>query len=146
MRLVVDTSVLVGELLRVQGRERLADARLDLFLPERMWDELNVELPRRVTAFARRRAISLGLAQNLVRLCLEAVEANVAVVDEAVYAPLEDEARSRSLRDPSDWPLVACALALDGAVWTSDKDLLGTGVPTWTTQSLQVWLDRNADG
>ena len=62
--------------------------------------------------------------------------ANVAVVDEAVYSALEDEARSRSMRDPSDWPLVACALALDAAVWTNDNDLLGTGVPTWTTETL----------
>jgi hypothetical protein len=31
VRLVVDTSVLVGELLRVAGRERLADERLELF-------------------------------------------------------------------------------------------------------------------
>jgi hypothetical protein len=28
-------------------------------------------------------------------------------------------------------------------VWTNDKDLLGTGIPTWTTQTLQAWLDRN---
>ena len=30
MRLVVDTSVLVGELLRATGRQRLGDDRLDL--------------------------------------------------------------------------------------------------------------------
>ena len=32
MRLVVDTSVLVGELLRARGRRRLRDERLELFL------------------------------------------------------------------------------------------------------------------
>lgn len=37
MRMVVDTSVLVGELLRITGRERLEDERLELFLPEQMW-------------------------------------------------------------------------------------------------------------
>lgn len=36
MRLVVDTSVLVGELLRASGRARLGDDRLELFLPEQM--------------------------------------------------------------------------------------------------------------
>lgn len=73
---------------------------------------------------------------------IEGISANVAVVDEAVYAAYEDEAKARSVRDVDDWPLVACALALDAAVWTHDGDLLGTGVPTWTTQTLQGWLDR----
>jgi hypothetical protein len=40
----------------------------------------------------------------------------------------------------------ACALLLDAGVWTTDKDLLGTGVPTWTTETLQSWLDRHPDG
>lgn len=146
MRLVVDASVLVGELLRVKGRARLGDDRLDLFLPEPIWDEVQHELPRRITAFARRRSIPKPEREGLVRLCLAAVEANIAVLDYAVFAPLEDEARSRVLRDPNDWPLVACALVLAAGIWTSDNDLLGTGVATWTTESLEVWLARNPAG
>jgi predicted nucleic acid-binding protein len=145
MRLLVDTSVVVGELLRAQGRERLGDERLELFLAEETWGELQAELSRRVAAFARRRGLDRAMADELVRLCLEAIEANVAVVDEAVYAALEDEARARSIRDPQDWPLVACALALDAAVWTNDNDLLGTGIATWTTESLRAWLGRNPE-
>jgi predicted nucleic acid-binding protein len=98
-----------------------------------------------VSANTRRRGIDSAAAEDLLGLCLEAIEANVAVVDEPVYSALEDEARSRSIRDPRDWSLVACALALDAAVWTDDNDLLGTGVPTWTTESLQAWLDRSPD-
>ncbi|HET6950159.1 MAG TPA: PIN domain-containing protein [Acidimicrobiales bacterium] len=143
MRLVVDTSVLVGELLRGQGRRRLADENLALFLPERMWGELQVELPRRIRAFVRRRDLELSIGDDLSGLCLAAVEANVAVVDVAVYAALEDEARARSLRDPDDWPVVATALALSAAVWTNDNDFLGTGVATWTTPTLHAWLDRH---
>lgn len=146
MRLVVDTSVLVGELLRASGRERLADQRLYLFLAEQTWREVQDELPRRVVAFAGRRGLDRETAEMLVRLCLEAIDANVAVVDEAVHAAAEDDARARSLRDPHDWPLVACALVLDAAIWTSDDDLLGTGVPTWTTETLQRWLERQPAG
>jgi predicted nucleic acid-binding protein len=142
VRLVVDTSVLVCELLRAQGRERLADDRLDLFLPEQMWDELQTELPRRIAAFGRRRNLDRRLGDDLARRCLEAVEANVVRIDLAVYAAVEDEARERCLRDPSDWPVVACALALGAGVWTADNDFLGTGVPTWTTDTLQAWLRR----
>lgn len=143
MRLVVDTSVLVGELLRQKGRDRLGDDRLELFLPEQMWAEAQGELPRRVAAFVRRRNLGTDVGAEVPRLCLEAIEANLAVLDEAIYSALEDEARARSLRDPSDWPVVASALALAADIWTYDNDFLGTGVATWTTDSLQAWLDRS---
>ncbi|MFP5377159.1 MAG: PIN domain-containing protein [Acidimicrobiia bacterium] len=146
MRLVVDTNVLVGDLLRAAGRRRLADDRIELFLPAPMWDEAQVELPRRLRAFARRHGLSEDAESALLRSLLEAIEANVAIVDEAVCAAAEEEARARSLRDPDDWPLVACALVLDAAVWTHDGDLLGTGVATWTTATLEGWLDRNPAG
>jgi hypothetical protein len=41
---------------------------------------------------------------------------------------------------------VACAVALDAAIWTNDNDLLGTGVATWTTETLAAWLDRHPEG
>jgi predicted nucleic acid-binding protein len=142
MRLVVDTSVLVGELLRKAGRVRLGHDRLELFLPEQMWAEAQVELPRRIQAFVRRRGLEPRDGAELAMLCIAAVEANVVVLDEAIYSALEDEARARSLRDPTDWPVVASALALSAAIWTNDNDFLGTGVPTWTTASLQARLER----
>ncbi len=66
----------------------------------------------------------------------------MVVLDEAIYAALEDEARARSLRDARDWPAVASALALGAGIWTDDNDFLGTGVATWTTETLQRWLER----
>lgn len=143
MRLVVDTSVLVGELLRGSGRERLGDDRLELSLPEQVWDEARVTLPRRIAAFIRRWQLAPAVGEGLSHLCLDAVEANVVVLDEAVYSALEGEARARSLRDPADWPVVATALALSADIWTNDNDFLGTGVGTWTTETLQAWLDRS---
>jgi predicted nucleic acid-binding protein len=143
MRIVVDTSVLVGELLREKGRSRLSDERLELFLPEQMWSEAQVELPRRIAAFVRRRSLEPEVGADLARLCLDAIERNVVILDLAIYSAIEDEARARSLRDPDDWPVVACALALAADIWTNDNDFLGTGVATWTTESLQGWLDRS---
>ena len=142
MRLAVDTSVLVGELLRSAGRARLGDGRIELFMPERMAGELSVELPRRISAFVRRRGLPDMVGAELASACREAVEANIVVLDEAVYAGFEAEARARSLRDPNDWPVVATALALSASIWTNDNDFLGTGVATWTTTTLQAWLDR----
>ena len=101
-----------------------------------------MELPRRIQAFVRRRRLESKVGAELGHLCLEAVEANVVVLDEAIYSALEDEARARSRRDPADWLVVASALALSAGIWTNDNDFLGTGVPTWTTESLQAWLGR----
>jgi predicted nucleic acid-binding protein len=144
MRLVVDTSVLVGELLRASGRDRLADHRLELFLPERMWGETKVEIPRRIRFFAQRRGLDPTLRDQLSASCLAAVEANITIIDEAIYGAIESEARARSLRDPNDWLAVATALALACGVWTNDNDFLGTGIATWTTESLTAWLTRQA--
>ena len=47
MRLVVDTGVLVGDLLRVKGRRRLSDHLLHLFISEHTLAEVHVELARR---------------------------------------------------------------------------------------------------
>ena len=143
MRLIVDASVLVGELLRSAGRERLADDRLQLFLPEQTWGEVQVELPRRIRAFAERRRLEEAVAADLVSAALTAIEANVDVVPQPVHKAVEEEARARSLRDPADWPLVASAIVLSGAIWTNDNDLLGTGVATWTTETLVAWLERS---
>lgn len=143
MRLVVDASLLVGQLLREKGRRRLADPRLELFIPEQMLEEVERELPKRVRAFARAHDLEPALADELGATCLEAVAANVAVVHEPVYAGLEDEAQSRSVRDPNDWPLVASALALSAGIWTADDDLLGVGIATWTVDTLDNWLRRH---
>lgn len=142
---MVDTNVLIGDLPRSAGRDRLADERLDLFLPEQMWEETRVEVSRRVAVFARRHDLSETSSGELLASVLDAIAANVVVIDEPVYAAYEVEARARSIRDTEDWPLVACALALDAAVWTHDGDLLGTEVPTWTTETVQGWLDRHPE-
>lgn len=145
MRLVIDTSILVGELLRERGRQRLADQRLDLYLPQRMWHETLREIPRRAEALGRHRGLNPDEVSELSDRCLRVVALNCTVVAEAVYSAWEDQARECSLRDPSDWPVVACAMALDVGVWTADKDFLGTGVPTWTTETLDLRLRRTGE-
>ena len=145
MRLVVDTSVLVGELLRERGQQRLADERIDLYLPERMWHETLREIPRRAEKFGRHRGLSADEVSELSDRCLQVIALNCTVVAEAIYSAWEDQARERSIRDPTDWPVVACALAFDVGVWTMDNDFLGTGVPTWTTETLDLWLWRTEE-
>lgn len=146
MRLALDTSVLVGELLRRRGRERLADARLDLFIAEWMREEVDIEIPRRFERFGHARGLGEASVRDLIHTALAAIDRNVVTLPVAVYSAAEDEARSRSGSDPHDWPAVACAIALDAGVWTNDNDFLGAGVPTWTTPTITNWLERHPAG
>lgn len=36
-------------------------------------------------------------------------------------------------------------MTIDAAVWTEDGDFLGTGVATWTTATVQGWLQRQPE-
>ena len=55
--------------------------------------------------------------------------------------PLRDAAMMRiGARDPSDWPIVAAALALDCPIWTEDRDFFGCGVATWTSDRVHIYL------
>ncbi len=44
-------------------------------------------------------------------------------------------------RDPDDWPILATALALECPIWTEDNDFFGAGVPTWTTDRVELYLN-----
>jgi hypothetical protein len=44
----VDASTLVGEMLRDRGLVLLASPHLDLYVPERMWDETRHEVDHRL--------------------------------------------------------------------------------------------------
>jgi predicted nucleic acid-binding protein len=62
-------------------------------------------------------------------------------VPEPAYAAAKTEALARiSSRDPDDWPILALALTLDCAIWTEDQDFFGTGVPTWTTDRVELYF------
>ena len=65
----------------------------------------------------------------------------VEEIPEEVIQPLRDAALNRiGRRDPTDWPFVAAALALNCPVWTEDNDFFGTGIPNWTTASVEIYL------
>lgn len=58
------------------------------------------------------------------------------------YAAFEEAARRRlTERDLEDWPVLATALALNCPIWTEDADFFGTGVATWTTDRVELFLE-----
>lgn len=72
---------------------------------------------------------------------LQQMEALVQPVDQALYRDFEQLARERmAARDIEDWPVVAVALMRDVPIWTEDQDFFGSGIATWTTDRVELYL------
>ncbi len=140
MKLAVDANILVAELTRKRGRALITGAGLELFIAEKPWEETQHELAKRYRAIAERTGASPESADEQYRLAIDLAEANVQAIGQALYALFEQDARRRIPRDPDDWHTVALALTLGADIWTQDKDFLGCGVATWTTDTLVAQL------
>jgi predicted nucleic acid-binding protein len=69
----------------------------------------------------------------------------IAIVSEDQLLVFKDAANQRlRKRDPNDWPILAASLALNCPIWTEDMDFFGTGVPTWTTDRVEIYLQSQA--
>jgi len=65
----------------------------------------------------------------------------VELVERTLYEEHEPPARDRiAHRDPDDWPVVAVALLLKLPIWTEDQDFFGSGIATWTTDRVELYL------
>lgn len=66
----------------------------------------------------------------------------IQLVGQEELALVETEARARiGRRDERDWPALAAALLMNCPIWTEDQDFFGTGVPTWTTATVDIYLN-----
>jgi len=90
-----------------------------------------------VAQVLKERGLNPESGLSVLRQVSELVES----VDSSPYGDYEPLARERiEVRDPDDWPVVAVALLLDLPIWTEDRDLFGSGVATWTTDRVEVYL------
>ncbi|MCL2659205.1 MAG: PIN domain-containing protein [Acidobacteriaceae bacterium] len=72
---------------------------------------------------------------------LEQLPNVVEIVVKSAYEEYESSARARiGHRDADDWPVVATSLLLGCPVWTEDHDFFGSGLSTWTTQTIELYL------
>ncbi len=95
------------------------------------------EAERYIPDLAKRRRLDSKLAHSI----LEHVGRIVEPVDKSLYEGHEKLARERiERRDPRDWPVVALALLPEIPVWTEDQDFFGSGVSTWTTDRIELYL------
>lgn len=133
--LILDANILIRGALGRRVREllRAHAAQVDFFAPDTAFGEAREYLPG---IFSKRgEAPALGFA------ALEYLSEFVCVVEAPFYAPFRELASERLLgRDPDDWPVLACALALECPVWTEDRDFFGVGVPVWTSNRVEIFL------
>lgn len=133
--IVLDANILIRAVLGQRVRDLIVGHAADVsfFAPEIAFEEARQYLPGLLEKRGVRGAAGLA--------ALEALQSVVHPLDEELYRPLEQVALARiGERDPDDWPALACALLLGCPVWTEDADFFGTGVATWTTSRISLFL------
>lgn len=133
--IVLDANILVRAILGKRARQLILEhvAHVSFFAPHAAYAEARRHLP----ALLERRGVDGAAALTT----LDALEAIVHPIDAELYRSLEQQALARiGDRDPDDWPTLACALLLGCPVWTEDADFFGTGVATWTTSRVTLYL------
>ena len=137
--IVLDANILIRAVLGKRVRQLITEhaTNVSFFAPDTAYAEAREHLP----ALLERRGVSGAAALAT----LDALEMVVRPIEAELYQPLEQQARARiSERDPDDWPALACALLLGCPVWTEDADFFGTGVATWTTSRVDLYLAPDA--
>ena len=134
-RLVLDANILLRAVFGVRVR-RLLEAYEDsvaFYAPEVCFADARRYIP---TISEKR-----GIDASPGILVLDHLSRLVEVVDMSLYEEYEASARERMIsRDEEDWPIVAVSLLLRCPVWTEDRDFFGSGVPTWTTETVELYL------
>lgn len=133
--IVLDANILIRAVLGTRARQLILEhvAHVGFFAPDAAYAEARRYLP----ALLEKRGVDGAAALAT----LDALEAVVHPVSAELYRSLERQALARiGDRDPDDWPALACALMLGCPVWTEDADFFGTGVATWTTSRVALYL------
>ena len=133
--LVLDANILLCAVFGQRVRHVLEtyenDARF--YTPDVCFQDAQKYIP--VISKDRRLDAALGLS------VLEQLGRLVEQVDRSLYEESEDSARARiERRDADDWPVVAVALLLNLPIWTEDQDFFGSGIATWTTDRVELYL------
>jgi len=134
-RLVIDANILIRAVFGRRVRELIAQSSDDVafFIAEANFEEARHWLAE----LAPRRGISEAVWKSSLATIMTAIQFFGQSELELVAA----DARARiGHRDERDWPALAAALLLDCPIWTEDQDFLGTGVPTWTTATVEIYL------
>jgi predicted nucleic acid-binding protein len=139
-RLVLDANILIRAVLGRRAFDIIsANAdRVAFFAP----DVAHADARRYLPGVLEKRLNDPG-ATSAALVVLDRLTALVHTVPEETYITARAQALARiGARDPDDWPVLATALVLDCPIWTEDQDFFGTGVPTWTTDRVELFLGK----
>jgi predicted nucleic acid-binding protein len=134
-RLVLDANILLRGVfgVRVRGLLEAYEDAAAFYSPDLCFEEARKYIPELAARRAFDPVAGLEALNQLARV--------VEVVDRSLYEEYEEVARERiTSRDSADWPVVATSLLLDCPVWTEDQDFFGSGIATWTTSTIEVYL------
>jgi predicted nucleic acid-binding protein len=137
-QLVLDANILVRAVLgtRVSTLVHGYAADVVLLTVEEAFEDATTYLPEILT--------KRGLDEEATQAALHklaTLRRFIRAIPNEVFEHLEALARARLKgRDEDDWPCLALALLLDCAIWTEDTDFFGCGVPTWTTDRIELYL------
>jgi predicted nucleic acid-binding protein len=133
--IVLDANILIRAVLGKRVRELLVDnaERVQFFSPDVAYADARKYLP----ALLEKR----GVKSESAIAVLNALQTIVWPLELDVYAGFKSQALQRiAMRDVDDWPVLACAMAIGCPVWTEDADFFGTGVATWTSDRVGLYL------
>jgi predicted nucleic acid-binding protein len=133
--IVLDANILIRAVLGKRVRELILEhvTTVKFFAPDVAYADARKYLP----ALLKKR----GVDDSAAMLVLDRLEGVVQSIDAELYEGLQQQALQRiSARDADDWPVLACAMTLGCPVWTEDADFFGTGVPTWTSDRVALYL------
>ncbi|MGA7157725.1 MAG: PIN domain-containing protein [Acidobacteriaceae bacterium] len=134
-RLVLDANILLRAVFGVRVRHILEtyEDSVSFYAPDICFGDARKYIP----SISEKRRINPGPGI----LVLDHLSHLVEIVDRGLYEEYETSARERMVsRDEEDWPIVAAALLLKSAVWTEDRDFFGSGISTWTTETVDLYL------
>ncbi len=133
--IVLDANILIRAVLGRRVRELIVDNAhmVQFFAPDVAYADARKYLP----SLLEKR----GVKSEPAMAVLDALESIVRPLELGVYEGLQTQALQRiAIRDADDWPVLACALTIGCPVWTEDADFFGTGVATWTSDRVELYL------
>jgi predicted nucleic acid-binding protein len=135
-RIVLDANILLRALFgkRVRGILKSYEDSVEFYAP----DVCLADARKYVPSVAARREVDPALPESVLNDLFRGL---IQVVDCGLYEEFEEQGRARiSSRDVDDWPVVATALLLGAPIWTEDRDFFGSGIATWTSNKVELYL------
>lgn len=136
-QIVLDANILIRGILGERVRQLLEtySVQVQFFTADVCYQDVRRHLP----AILEKR----GLPPEPFVAAIDTLVNVVTPLAEEIYATYKTEAIQRiHERDIQDWPLIALSLTLNCPLWTEDNDFFGTGVATWRTRNVEMYLKQ----